>query len=667
MKFKTFEELKLSGNLPSPAGVGMRILQITRTENYSAQEMGEVIMADSSLTGRVLKLANTASNSGLEPATTVSGAIMRLGSRTVRDMALAFSLVSERSAGTCQGFEYELYWSRSLARAVCAQMITRALGSGRPEEAYICGLLGEVGRLALASVYAEQYAVIVASGVEGDLPSLLAREDADFNINHAQVGSCMLSDWGLPEAFSEGVEGYCTSRDLASTDAGLHGMAMVLRFAHVLAQAFVGGEALSRSRWVKVGEGLDLLREHLGMERREFTRFCDACVREWQAWGESLEVSTHDELRFAEIFRCIEESASALRGGGVDIPVPLFTPEPAVTAKGPEPTPRAEDRFKVLAVDDDAASLAHLSMRLESEGYEVITARGGKAGLREALSELPDIVIAEGRMSGLDGLELCRALRRTAAGGRMYFLLMTDVESEELVVDAFEAGADDFVTKPFIPRLLCARIKGGIRLARMQRKIEEDRQTMVRQVAELGMLTRKLRTASLTDALTDLPNRRYCMKRLDSEWASTQRTGRPLSVVMLDIDRFKAVNDDHGHDIGDMVLREAARVLDEAIRSSDEVCRVGGEEFLIIAKNTGVEECEVVAERVRTAMEANIIEQTGFARAVTISLGVATSEAGYEGVHELLKAADEALFFAKNSGRNQVRRATEVARLRRSA
>ena len=145
---KTFEELKLSGNLPSPAGVGMKILQITRTENYSAGELGQAIMADSALTGRILKLANNASNSGFEPATTVSCAIMRLGSSTVRDLALAFSLISERSAGTCRGFDYEAYWSRSLARAVCAQLMTRALGTGKPEEAYICGLLGEVGRLA---------------------------------------------------------------------------------------------------------------------------------------------------------------------------------------------------------------------------------------------------------------------------------------------------------------------------------------------------------------------------------------------------------------------------------------------------------------------------------------------------------------------------------------
>ena len=100
MNEKTFEELKLSGNLPSPAGVGMKILQITRTEDYSAEEMGEAIMADSSLTGRILQLANSASNVGQEPTTTVSDAIMRLGGRTVRDLSLAFSLVSERRAGT---------------------------------------------------------------------------------------------------------------------------------------------------------------------------------------------------------------------------------------------------------------------------------------------------------------------------------------------------------------------------------------------------------------------------------------------------------------------------------------------------------------------------------------------------------------------------------------
>lgn len=654
MNLKTFEELKLSGNLPTPAGVGMKILQITRTEDYSAEEMGEAIMADSSLTGRILKLANNASNSGLEPATTVSGAIMRLGGRTVRDLALAFSLVSERSAGTCKGFEYEQYWTRSLARAVAAQVISRVLGFGKPEEAYICGLMGEIGKLALASVYAQKYAEIIASGITTDLPALLEREDHDFNINHGQVGACMLADWGLPESFSEAVEGFCRSEDLADPEEGIGHLAMVLRFAHLVGEACVATGETRNKDWARIGDGLEVLRQHMGMEQDAFCRFCDTCVSEWQAWGESLEIATHDELRFSHVFDRIAAARAAIERGEEDEPVPVL----AVPEMDPAEVP--PESFQILAVDDDPVSLRLLVKHLRNEGYVVDTARGGKEGLKAALSSPPDIVIADWEMPDMDGIELCGALRRTDAGRNMYFLLLTGTESEELVVHAFDRGADDFVTKPFIPRLLAARIKGGVRLARLQRKIEFDKQTMMKQVAELGVLTRKLRAASLTDVLTELPNRRYAMKRLDSEWSSVRRTGRPLSVVMLDIDKFKCVNDEHGHDVGDLVLKETAQVLQSAIRSSDEVCRLGGEEFLIIAKNTDGESCTIVAERVRAAMEAHVVTHPCFDRPVTVSLGISCSEEGYDSVDGLLKAADEAVYMAKESGRNQYRRATEL-------
>jgi two-component system cell cycle response regulator len=659
---KTFEELKLSGNLPSPAGVGMKILQITRTENYSADEMGEAIMADPSLTGRILKLANTASNSGLEPATTVSCAIMRLGGRTVRDLALAFSLISERNAGTCRGFDYEMYWSRSLARAVCAQVVTRALGVGKPEEAYICGLLAEVGRLALASLYTQEYAELIASGVSGEHSALLEREEASFNITHAQVGACMLSDWGLPSTFAEAVESCCNSRELATVDEGISGLTPVLRFAHVLAEACVADERTRNKEWVRIGEGMQLLRRHLGMDPEEFTSLCDTCVTEWQAWGESLDIATHKGLRFKDVFARARSAVRAIERGDND-----DSTEEAAGARGYSPSSQGTGRFKVLAVDDDPVALEVLIKYLTSEGYDVVSARSGKEGLRVALSEIPELVIADWEMPGMEGTELCRALRKTDVGRSMYFLLLTGTESEEHIVEAFDSGADDFASKPFIPRLLGARIQSGIRLAQMQRKIEEDKHTRMKHVAELGVLTRKLRSASLTDVLTELPNRRYCMKRLENEWASIQRTDRPLSVVMLDIDKFKDVNDDYGHDVGDLVLKETAAILQDSIRASDEVCRLGGEEFLIIATNTDEQTCRVLAERVRAAMEASIVNQAGTEVAVTVSLGVACSLGGYGTMRELLKAADEAVYLAKNSGRNQVRGSSELELERDSA
>lgn len=660
MKEKTFEELKLSGNMPSPAGVGMKILQLTRTEEFSAVEMGKAIMADSSLSGRILELANSASNAGLEPATTVSEAIMRLGSRTVRDLALAFSLVSDRRVGRCRQFDYEAYWSRSLARAVAAQVISRASGFAKPETAYICGLLGEIGKLALASVYPEDYGSLLLEVGDGDPEALLEREDARFDIDHAQVAACLLNDWGLPESLAEAVHDSCRSRRLEGTAAGFESLATLLRFAHVVAESCMASEGTGMREWARLGAGLDLLRARLGMEPEGFVRLCDTCVDEWISWGASLDIGT-EGCRFAAVLDRVEEARRAVAGGHAD---ELPAPRDAPAAARPSET---EASFAILAVARDAACLQRLARHLQGEDYRVDVARGGKEGLKVALSRTPDIVIAERDLPDLDGLEMCRSLRRTAAGASMYFLLLTESAEEDAVVEALDAGVDELVTKPFAPRLLSARIKGGVRFARLQRKIARDQQTMRKQVADLNMMTRKLRKASLTDPLTELPNRRYAMKRLDGEWASVRRTMRPMSVMMIDIDRFKSVNDAFGHDVGDAVLREIARVLDDATRATDEVCRMGGEEFLIICRNTDENECIVVAERVRSAVEGHIVQAPSFQRNVTVSIGVACTELGCPDVGALYRAADDAVYLAKASGRNQVRRATELSPVRESA
>lgn len=666
----TFEELKLSGNLPSPAGVGMRILTLTRTEDFSAEEMGHAIMTDSSLTGRILKLANSAANGGFEPATTVSEAIMRLGSRTVRDLALAFSLVSERSAGTCKAFDYELYWARSLARAVAAQAFSRISGCGKPEEAYICGLLGEVGMLALASVYPEKYASILEENGSENPDSLLVVERSAFDIDHSQVGACMLADWGLPEAFAEAIGSFTSSRNISRSENQDEGMATQLRFAQILAEAMVVHDATPARSLDQLGRRLDELTDNLDMDANGFKRLFDTCVNEWIAWGESLDVETGEGIQYGTLTESILAARERIAAGDDDATSTESsdgqasgrgsTSAPATVSGEHETETLDVGRFRILAVDDDEAGLEDLRQQLEAEGHDVLTARGGKAGLRAAFKWTPDIVVSAWDMPDLDGLELCKSLRRTSAGGSMYFLVLTDREDEESMVTAFDAGVDDFVTKPCIHRVLMARIRSGLRVAALQRKVEADKQTMYRQVAELGVMTRKLRATSLTDPLTELPNRRYAMKRLEADWDASTSKGTTFSVIMVDIDHFKAVNDTFGHDMGDVVLRATSNVLKKAIRASDEVCRIGGEEFLILCKNTNEADCSKVAERVRLCVERHIVREPGFDRNVTLSLGVAGTDTGYATSEALLKGADEAVYASKDNGRNQVHRASQL-------
>lgn len=673
-----FEELKSSGALPSPTGVGMKILELTRTEDYSVDDMAAAIMSDPSLTGRILQLANSASVAGTEAVTTVSGAIMRLGSGTVRTLALAFSLVSDREAGACRPFDYERYWSLSLARAVSAQILSDATGVGKPEEAYICGLLAEVGILALASVHSTRYGQILLETQGQSLGALRKAEFEAFEIDHATVAECMLKDWGLPKHFSEGIAGFCRRRAFDPENAQVESLADLLRFSDAIGSAFMLGETTPPRRIVEIGDQLELMRDALEMDDKRMQMFCENAAKQWRSWGESLEIET-DDVSFANILSAIaegrelekseeqgltaESGAPPETSGETTSTSDLATEPRRKTVRRPTAAMRTSDaasdvdRISVLAVDDDPVSLRLLVRHMRNQRFDVTMARGGQEGLRKALQEKPDILVIDQDMPGLSGLEVVESLRRSSVGSSMYILLVTGHDSDDLLIEAFDAGVDDFLPKPIRPRLLSARIKAGVRIANMQRKIERDRKTILDQLADRNTLNRKLRTVSLTDPLTGLPNRRHAMNRVEAEWKSTERNGVPFSVIMMDIDKFKVVNDTYGHDVGDDVLQATAQAVKGALRGEDEVCRLGGEEFLVICRGAPEKDGVIAAERIRQAVEANIVQTPGFNKAITISLGVAGTHAGVKTLMELLKASDEAVYQAKNGGRNQVRAA----------
>ena len=257
-------------------------------------------------------------------------------------------------------------------------------------------------------------------------------------------------------------------------------------------------------------------------------------------------------------------------------------------------------------------------------------------------------------MPGLDGLALCKALRQTEEGQQMYFIVLSALEQDDQLVEAFESGVDDYLTKPFTPRVLAARLRAGLRVIHLQEEARRDSENLRKFAAELAVANRRLQQAALTDPLTGLPNRRYAMERLDQEWAAALRSGRPLSCLMLDLDRFKQINDTHGHDIGDLVLRQASVVLRKEARTEDGVCRIGGEEFLVICGDTPLPAAMQLAERLRSAIARTRFSNGAVSCTTTVSVGVAQRAGEMQRADELFKAADNALYAAKAAGRNRV-------------
>jgi diguanylate cyclase (GGDEF)-like protein len=653
----TFEELRLTGRLPSPPGVGLRILKLTQREDCSAQEIGETIMADAVLTGTLLRIANSVLSGGVRPITTVTEATMRLGVRAVRNVGLGLSLVSAYRVGKCEHFDYDHYWSVSLARAVAAQRISEKLRYSVPAEAYVVGLLSDIGRLALATVYPTEFSTLLASFDPRDESALRLAERERFEIDHGEIGSYLLEEWGLPQVYSQAVMTYENPPQINVASSGeLALVTNILRFAALFANVCTANQADARTPWGRYVAELEVMRITMRLEPGAFDEFLNAIAREWREWGTVMHIPTPKPSDFSKLPEIAQRSTSpepsapsvASRSPQADVSEPpLLAASSSQDARG----------LRILAVDDDPMSLKLLERHLVRAGHHVQCASDGNEALQIALDTNPQVVVADWMMPSLDGIELCKALRRIECGRDMFFLLLTGRGEEDRIVEAFDAGVDDYVVKPFIPKLLIARIKGGQRVIELKEKVEHDRQTMMKQVAELGLLTRKLRTAAMTDMLTELPNRRYAMRRLEQEWDASVRHNKPLSVIMIDIDHFKQVNDLHGHDVGDVVLKETANTLRNTTRQGEDTARLGGEEFIVVCTNTNLDQAMACAERIRAAVESHTISCGTFQKHVTVSLGVAQRGPGITSMSALIKSADEAVYLAKDAGRNLVRAA----------
>ena len=311
--------------------------------------------------------------------------------------------------------------------------------------------------------------------------------------------------------------------------------------------------------------------------------------------------------------------------------------------------------MRILIAEDDPISQRLLQSTLTKWGYEVLVTSDG----REALDELskndpPRLGVLDWMMPRLSGPDVCREARQLAGGEYFYFILLTAKGRKEDLVAGLEAGADDYVVKPFDPRELKVRIRCAQRIIELQSQIVNARDALHEQATH--------------DALTGLLNRSAVFDALEAEMSRCQRLNeRPdppqhLAVIMLDLDHFKSINDTLGHAAGDQVLRQTAQRIRRRAREYDQVGRYGGEEFLFLLPATDQQQAVCQAERIRS-----VIAETPFAASaeklnVTASFGVAATDAHPDAdSDELVRRADEALYRAKEAGRNRVQAAEAIA------
>ncbi len=608
--------------LPSPRGVALALMQAAQRDDASLPEMAQLIRTDPALAARLLQLANSAQAGG-RPVVAISDAVGRLGLNTVRNVALAFSLIDQHSQGPCPGFDYPAFWRHSLWTALAMQKLTEATRAGSPEEMFSCGLLARIGALALATGHPQKYAEVLATGLTGS--ARLAFERQVVHTDEAALTAGLMSGWGFPAPLIEPIRYWAEDEGAQQPDdPRTQKLLRLMRMASAIA-AFCDAHEDHRHSAI---DALKLRAATLGLEHDALAHLVDDVSAQGRLFGPLLKIDVDAVPRFEDVW---------------------------VSQPAPD-TPPAPERMKVLVIEDDALIREVLSHWLgEVNGYQLQMATNGREGLERALAFRPQLVITDWLMPEMDGLGFCRALRASDWGRDIYVLMLTSVESEDDFVRAFDAGVDDFVSKPVNVRALDARMKAAWRYVSLREAWQSDQSKLVQALAELALINRKLEQTALSDELTDLPNRRAGMNVLAQVWSASQRTSDPLSVLAVDIDHFKSINDRYGHAVGDVVLRSVATTLREHARREDTVVRWGGEEFLVVMPMVRSPEAARAAERLRRAVQTVQAPLNGRQIGVTISVGVASADPSSNAdVDKLLKAADDALYTAKHGGRNRV-------------
>jgi len=302
--------------------------------------------------------------------------------------------------------------------------------------------------------------------------------------------------------------------------------------------------------------------------------------------------------------------------------------------------PKEDMTMRILIAEDDFTSRNVLAAVLKKAGHEVLeTVDGAEAWEALQKPEAPGLVILDWMMPLMDGLDVLRRVRAVATDRPPYILMLTSRTEKAEIVAGLDAGANDYLAKPFDPGELRARVEVGRRMIEMQDALLASREAMTHQATH--------------DPLTGIFNRRAIFDRLREEVLRARRNGDLLAVGICDIDHFKLVNDTHGHQTGDDVLCGFARLLNDDLREYDSVGRIGGEEFLIVAPMKGGKDCQSLFNRIRLRIVGSEISTRSGLLSVTVSIGVACAIAEST-VDTILERADTALYRAKKEGRNRI-------------
>lgn len=414
------------------------MLHLSRDEHASTGDVARAAQADPALASRLIHAANgTAARVG-----SIEAAVLRLGFTATRQIALGFSLLNDYRRGACERFDYKAFWTGSLLRGLAARAIAARLRTADPQEALACGLLAEIGRLALATAQPAAYGELLAAhGQHG--ASLRTAEQARFAVDHGALGSAMLGHWTVPAGLVSAIGGYFAPPiDADGPDRQVRRMAWTLVLAETVARA-AAAPAGERDAWTHLAlDGAARLDADAAM----LAEVAGEVAREALSWAPLLE-----------------------------LPVPVlgspdFPGYADIGCMGPED----QAGLRILVVDDDESDRLLIRRALEKAGHRVRLAADGHEALASLTAASPQLVITDIDMPRMNGFDFCRILRESRLGACLYVIALTGRERHEDLVECIHAGANDFVAKSLAPEVLLARVRAAARTVRCSEALHSE-------------------------------------------------------------------------------------------------------------------------------------------------------------------------------------------------
>lgn len=651
---KRIDEILGMNEFPLPRGPALALIRLTQREFVSLAVVAHAIKADPTFAVRVIKVADSVGGPDHAPVVSLRDAVDVLGVAPVRSLAMGFSLLEHHRGAECAGFNGARFWSRSLARALALQLLAAGRGDVPKADAFSVGLLARVGELVLATLFPQAFSALLErrGGAREDNPS--KAEEEITGAGAASISAAILLEYHLPEVYAEAVESLGGAHVLDIPASASNPVArQLLELADHIGEICVAPE----SDWAGQMPTLFERGADLSLDSQAVIALCERAAHEWRAWGAELGLETGPIPRFEQADLMGDTPLPDSAAPNTVAPARVAAAPSAVMSAAPVAPSAA---LRILLVGDEAKVRRPLRAVLAAAGHEVTEAGNGRDGLASSVERKPQVLLVDVESPEIGGTELIRTLRQFKTGRDIYALVLGNPADEQLLAEAFEAGADGVVPLLPSPRVLAGRLLAAQRAVGLHEELRRDQEELRRISAELSATNQKLQEAGMTDMLTGCPNRRYAVDRLNQEWAMAVRTDRPLACMVIELDNLKAVNESHGQQAGDSALKLIASAFKGEMRAQEVLARIGGSEFMVICPDTSLDAALACGERMRAAAAAQPLVAGASPMHGSVSIGVAAREAGMADPEALLRMADQSAYLAR-------RNRNSVAAMQRSA